>query len=73
MFVEKRLITDNFIISFEDFHSLNNGKINGANYFSLKLDLSKAFYKVEWNFLESIILAMKFPANTPLNPSWLSD
>lgn len=47
VFVEKRLITDNFIIAFEAFHSMNFEKINGSNHFALKLDISKAFDKVK--------------------------
>lgn len=49
-FVEKRLITDNVIVAFEAFHSVQHRKLNGSNHFALKLDLSKAFDKVEWNF-----------------------
>lgn len=45
--VENRFITNNFIIAFEAFHSMKNGKINGSNHFALKLDLSKAFDRVE--------------------------
>lgn len=46
-FVEKRLIIDNFIVAFEALHSMTQGKINGSNYFTLKLDLIKAFDRVE--------------------------
>lgn len=52
MFVEKCLITDNFIIAFEAFRFTAHGKINGSNHFALKLDLSKAFDRLSgiiWN------------------------
>lgn len=60
-FVEKRLITDSFIIAFEAFHSMSPEKINGSNNFAMKLDLIKAFDMIEWNYLDSVMLAMKFP------------
>lgn len=39
------------------------GKIIGHNDFALKLDLCKTFDRVEWNYLESIMLAMRFSPN----------
>lgn len=59
-FVEKRLITNNAIVTFEAFHSMNFGKINRSNHFAIKIDFSKVFDRVKWNYLESIILAMLF-------------
>ncbi|KAI5662020.1 hypothetical protein M9H77_21343 [Catharanthus roseus] len=56
-FVENRLITDNFVISFEAFHSIQNGKINNSNHFALKLHLSIAFDRVQLNYLEAIMIA----------------
>lgn len=46
-FIKDRLITDNLMIAFEAFHSMQYGRINNTNYFALKIDLSKAFDKVE--------------------------
>lgn len=63
VFVDKRLITTNVIVAFEAFHSMIIRKINGYNQFALKLDLNKSFDRVEWNYLESIMLAMIFPPN----------
>lgn len=40
---------------------MNNGKINGSNHFAVTFDLDKAFDKIEWNYLESVMLVMKFP------------
>lgn len=37
--------------------------ISGSSHLALKLDLSKAFDRVELSFLESIMLAMKFSSN----------
>lgn len=38
-FVEKRSITNNFIITFEAFYSMTQGEINGSNHFTLNLIL----------------------------------
>ncbi|KAL0355187.1 UNVERIFIED_CONTAM: hypothetical protein Sradi_3965600 [Sesamum radiatum] len=59
-FVPGRLITDNVIIAYEVNHCLSH-KISGQNgYASLKLDISKAYDRVEWNFLESVLLRIGF-------------
>lgn len=63
IFVDKRLITTNVIVAFEAFHSMIIRKINGYNHFALKLDLNRSFDRVEWNYLESIMLAMLFLLN----------
>lgn len=39
-FVENGLITNNIIVTFKAFHSMEKGRINGFKHFSLKLDLS---------------------------------
>lgn len=51
-FIPNRFITDNIIIGCECLHKirLNKGKKNGL--VALKLDISKAYDRVEWSFLE---------------------
>lgn len=51
VFIKNILIIDNIIVAFEAFHSMDIGRINGSNYFAPKLNLSKAFDKIGWNFL----------------------
>lgn len=63
VFVEDRLITDNFMIAFKAFHAMQNGKINNTHDFTLKLDLCMDFDKVEWNYLEAIMQAIRVPTN----------
>lgn len=49
--IPKRLIYDNIIIGYECLHKirLSTGKKN--EFVALKLDISKAYERVEWNFL----------------------
>lgn len=49
---------DNVIIGYECLHKIRNskGKINGL--VALKLDISKAYDKVEWQFLEQTIVKL---------------
>lgn len=59
-FVPGRLISDNSLIAFEIAHFLKR-RINGkVGFGSLKLDMSKAYDRVEWPFLEAILVQMGF-------------
>ena len=48
-------IVDNVMVAFESFHTMK--KISKANkgYFAAKVDMAKAYDKVEWHFLEGIM------------------
>ncbi|XP_021759598.1 uncharacterized protein LOC110724485 [Chenopodium quinoa] len=59
-FVPKRLITDNAIVAFEIFHNMKRGGGGGAGNISLKLDMSKAYDRVEWSFLGMVMKKMGF-------------
>ncbi|XP_073121701.1 uncharacterized protein [Henckelia pumila] len=59
-FTPGRSITDNVMISFEISHYLNRktqGKRGGA---ALKIDMSKAYDRVEWMFLRNMMLRLGF-------------
>ncbi|XP_057451684.1 uncharacterized protein LOC130743447 [Lotus japonicus] len=62
-FVPGLLITDNALVAFECFHFMKK-KISGRNgVLALKLDMSKAYDRVKWPFLASVVLKMGFPQN----------
>lgn len=59
-FLPGRLITDNILISFELLHFLKRKSRGKDSYMALKLDLSKAFDRVEWHLLRDLMLKLGF-------------
>jgi hypothetical protein len=59
-FVPGRLITDNALIAFECLHALEHGSNTGKKFGALKLDLTKAYDRVDWGFLEGVLTRMGF-------------
>ncbi|KAK6164141.1 hypothetical protein DH2020_001005 [Rehmannia glutinosa] len=60
VFVPGRLITDNALLAYEIFHAMKINTAKKRGTFALKLDMSKAYDHVEWNFLEHILLKIGF-------------
>ena len=51
--MNNRLITDNVRVAFEKMHHISQKKKNGkVGQMALKLDMSKAYNKVEWGCLK---------------------
>jgi hypothetical protein len=57
-FVPGRLITDNALIAFECVHAIQ--KDRGKDFCAYKLDLSKAYDRVDWGFLQSLMEKLGF-------------
>jgi hypothetical protein len=54
------MITDNAVIAFECIYALQNGTKNAVKYCAYKLDLIKAYDRVDWNYLEEALRKFGF-------------
>jgi exonuclease III len=59
-FIPGRLISDNILAAYETLHSMHTRMWGKEGYMAIKLDMSKAYDRVEWNFLEAIMRKLGF-------------
>lgn len=59
-FVPDRLIQDNSIMVHEAFHYLKNNRNSGKYEVAMNIDMNKAYDRLEWSFLEEVMLRMNF-------------
>lgn len=59
-FIPGRLITDNIMIAFEIMHFMKRKNTGKDSWMALKLDMSKAYGRVEWKFLEAVLMKLGF-------------
>ncbi|KAH9727416.1 reverse transcriptase domain-containing protein [Citrus sinensis] len=59
-FVPGRAITDNILISAEIVHFLKRKKQGKMGTSAFKIDMSKAYDRIEWDFLKAVMLRMRF-------------
>lgn len=55
LFLLDRLITDNIIITYEAIHSMKTKQKGWEGNIMIKLDILKAYDKLEWSFLEAMM------------------
>lgn len=65
-FVGGRLIQDNLMVAREAFISLKKKRICSEHGFAIKLDMNKAYDRVDWSFLKFVLLSYGF------YPNWVS-
>jgi len=59
-FIPDRLISENIIVAFETMHTMQTRMWSKVGYMGVKLDMSKAYDRMEWKFLETLMLCMGF-------------
>lgn len=60
-FILNRMILDNVLVAFETIHCLKHRGKSGKRKIVLKLNMAKAYDRVEWVFLKRMMRTMEFP------------
>ena len=65
-FKSDRLISNKVLVAFKLMHYLNHKKEGKDSFMSIKLDMTKAFDKVEWDFIKRVMERLGFA------PRWIN-
>lgn len=68
-FVPGRNISDNVLVAFELLHFMKRKNKGQEGVVALKLDISKAYDRVDWKFLKKRMIVMGF--NEQFNEQWV--
>lgn len=60
VFVPDQLITNNVLVAFGLMHYLSREKQDKFNFMSLKLNISKTHYRVDWSILKAVMTRLGF-------------
>jgi hypothetical protein len=64
-FIPRRLITDNVLAAYKTLHTMHANIWGRQGYMAVKIDMSKAYDRVEWEFLRSVM------SNLGFDPRWI--
>ena len=59
-FIPGRMISEHIVIAHEVFHNLKARKRQASSYMAVKTDITKAYDRLEWNFLAETMKVMGF-------------
>ena len=59
-FIPGRLITDNALIAFECVHAIQQDRADQDKFCAYKLDLAKAYDRVDWSYLQQVLVKLGF-------------
>ena len=59
-FILGRLITDNVLIAFECIYAIQQDASDRSNFCAYKLDLAKAYDRVDWNYFQQAMEKLGF-------------
>uniref|UniRef100_A0A803PV25 Reverse transcriptase domain-containing protein n=1 Tax=Cannabis sativa TaxID=3483 RepID=A0A803PV25_CANSA len=59
-FLKGRLIHDNAIVGYESLHVMRKDRFRNGSKVALKLDMAKAYDRVEWRFLEAMMVKLGY-------------